>query len=180
MAPYPGYTDSTPFGTIAVTETKSGGISVYGTLTGLESWAKGGIHIHSGISCDDTDGPAGHYYPGMDPDPWLVTTYTSNTNGVATVSLELDSFSLTGTNPVAGRTVVVHNAAGGRVACGVLDSTAGEVVNINSYPDYASTEYCSVTGTALVEPCAMGIEIKATIAGVEPSTTGGFHVRDFP
>ena len=68
----------------------------------------------------------------MDTDPWLVTTYTTDAAGGASVDLSLSGFSLGETNPVAGRVVVVHDASGSRIACGVLESTAGEIVQLGT------------------------------------------------
>jgi hypothetical protein len=75
----------------------------------------------------------------MDVDPWLVTKYDSSATGVTSLSLDVDDFSLTGTNPVAGRTVVFHDSAGTRIGCGVLVATSGEVVDLASYPEYTGT-----------------------------------------
>ena len=179
LTAYPDYSGGLSVdGTIAVTEMlrPSGGIYVFGTLTGLEASVTGaGIHIHSGVSCATTDGPAGHFYPQMDVDPWLTTTYDSNGDGVATVAFDVAQFTLTDGWPVAGRTVVVHDSSGTRIACGVLESTAGEVSSIGTYPG-SSTGY-SVLGTALVQPSAKGIEIKGTVGGLESSTSGGFHIH---
>ena len=174
---YPGYAGANAAsGTIAVTEIdrSSGGIFVFGTLTGLEASVTGGIHIHSGVSCTTTDGPAGHYWPDMNVDPWLVTTYTSDASGVASLELTVDDYTLNDGYPVAGRTVVVHDAAGARIGCGVIESTAGEIATLGAYPAVADS---TVTGTALVAPCTMGVEITATVGGLEASTNGGFHIH---
>ena len=174
---YPSYAGANAAsGTIAVTEIdrSSGGIFVFGTLTGLEASVTGGIHIHSGVSCTTTDGPAGHYWPDMDVDPWLVTTYTSDASGVASLELTVDDYTLNDGYPVAGRTVVVHDAAGARIGCGVIESTAGEIATLGAYPAVADS---TVTGTALVAPCTMGVEITATVGGLEASTNGGFHIH---
>ena len=69
-------------GTVAVTDTDDG-IKIEGTAVGLPGSTSGGFHIHSGVSCDTTDDPGGHYYDGMSDDPWT-TTYTSDASGVGT------------------------------------------------------------------------------------------------
>ena len=46
----------------------------------LEVSTSGGLHIHSGFTCDDADGVGGHYYTGLSSDPWT-TTYDSDADG---------------------------------------------------------------------------------------------------
>jgi Cu/Zn superoxide dismutase len=175
LGSYPDYSGSLSVnGTIAVTETDNG-IIMFGTLTGVEASVSGGIHIHEGVSCATTSDPGGHYFPGMSSDPWSSTTYESNADGLAGVNFKVDSFSLAGTNPVAGRVVVVHDSSGTRVACGVLESTVGEVVTFGKYPD-SSTSY-DVSGTLLVEPYIMGIELTGTLGGLESNAVGGIHIH---
>ena len=55
MATYPDYSGSltSAMGTIVVTETEVGTIKMFGTLTGLEASRTGGIHVHTGVTCDD-------------------------------------------------------------------------------------------------------------------------------
>ena len=78
LAAYPDCAgDRSVTGTVAVQDTESG-IAVFGTLSGLEASATGGIHIHEGVSCATSAGPGGHYYPDMTSDPWTVTTYISD------------------------------------------------------------------------------------------------------
>ena len=50
----------------------------------------------------------------MSADPWKPPyyTYTSDDEGVAHVELSVSDFSLEGTRPVAGRTMVVHLSNG--------------------------------------------------------------------
>ena len=63
-------------------------------------------------------GVGGHYYEGMDSDPWT-TTYTSDSSGAAQISLPMTGFSLTSSMPVLGRTLVVHSASS-KIGCGAL------------------------------------------------------------
>ena len=117
----------------------------------------------------------------MSVDPWLTTTYDSDTTGVATVSLQVEDFSLGGTNPVAGRTIVVHDSSGIRIGCGVLQTTAGEIVSVGAYPA-SSTDY-TVTGTLVVTNFLSskknGIKIEGTLGGLEASKDGGIHILVF-
>ena len=122
---YPGYTGSyTVTGTVAVT-TNGTGVMLVGTLTGVPASTTAGIHIHTGVSCAASSDPGGHYYPGMTSDPWSSTTYTSDENGVASVSFSVDDFSLGGSNPVAGRVIVVHDSTD-KIACGIIEPSTGK------------------------------------------------------
>ena len=113
----------------------------------------------------------------MTVDPWLVTKYDSSATGVASLSLDVEDFSLTGTNPVAGRTVVFHDSAGTRIGCGVLVATSGEVVDLASYPEYTGTYKDTIVGTVVVAETSVGITIDGTIGGVEASATAGIHIH---
>ena len=114
----------------------------------------------------------------MNVDPWLVTKYDSSATGVASLSLDVEDFSLTGTNPVAGRTVVFHDSAGTRIGCGVLVATSGEVVDLASYPEYTGTYKDTIVGTVVVAETSVGITIDGTIGGVEASVTAaGIHIH---
>ena len=79
-------------------------IRMHGALHGLEPNVMGGIHIHSGTSCETHEEVGGHFYVG-DSDPWLNTYYFTNENGEANVDVWLQSFD----QPYDGRTVVVHD-----------------------------------------------------------------------
>ncbi|GBG26932.1 Hypothetical Protein FCC1311_031552 [Hondaea fermentalgiana] len=92
--------------------------TICGTLGNLEPNSSGGIHVHSGSTCEIA-GP--HYWEGDGEDPWAGAKWYSDENGVAVlnistsqpyVALERDS--------TPGRTVVVHNSEGTRVACEAL------------------------------------------------------------
>lgn len=119
------FTDGTPTttcveGDITVTA-DSTGLSVTGSLTGLEATVTGGIHIHSGLTCDLAEDVEGHWWNSDIPDPWTTTTYTSDDAGMAEVSITVTTEDL-GYDPLefVGRTVVVHDSTGTRVACGML------------------------------------------------------------
>ena len=179
---YPGYAGPLKVsGTIVITETDAG-ISVLGTVAGLETTTSGGIHVHEGVSCAEASDPGGHFYPGLAVDPWLDTAWASNANGAASVSFPMAHFAVghgkTDQN-VANRAVVVHDSSGTRVGCGVLASTPGEVVQVAGYPGYAGT-YENMTGTMVVSTLAQGdgVSFAGTLANLEASTSGGLHVHD--
>jgi Cu/Zn superoxide dismutase len=122
-------------------------------------------------------GPAGHYWPNMDVDPWLVTTYTSDANGVASLSLDVDDYSLQGTNPVAGRTVVFHDATGARIGCGVIEATSGEIVNLGTYPGTTYSPKGTLLITNYLDKKEDGIKITGTMGGLGASSSGGIHIH---
>jgi len=78
-----------------------------------------GIHIHSGDSCDQDTLVGGPYYntESENPDPWLEVIYQADQNGLAfssrTIVIGADQ-------DISGRTVVVHDDTGARIACAVL------------------------------------------------------------
>ena len=115
---YPGYVPAnpqiSPSGTLYIDEVQgSNMIRIRGVMAGLIG--SGQWHIHTGYSCDAA---GGHYFPNMATDPWNKVTYTSNNMHVTSVDKSMPFFSLMGVNPVLGRTVVVHDASGVKVACG--------------------------------------------------------------
>ena len=176
MAAYPGYTPGIAvMGTVVVKDTNDG-ITLTGTLGGLETGASGGIHIHTGVTCDDASLVGGHYFPGMASDPWMSTVWSSDSMGSSTVDFTTPSFSLTGVDPVANRVVVVHDSSGNRIACGVLLSTVGEVVTLGSYPGNAANT--DTAGTLVVTQGSAGVSIMGTVTNVEASCTScGLHIH---
>ena len=167
-------------GTITITETDAG-ISILGTVAGLEASTSGGIHVHEGVSCAEVSEVGAHFYPGLAVDPWLDTMWASNANGAASVSFPMAHFAVGNGDDeqnVANRAVVVHDSSGARVACGVLASTPGEVLQVAGYPGYAGA-YADMTGTLVVSNLAQGdgVSFVGTLANLEASTSGGLHVH---
>jgi hypothetical protein len=132
MEPFPVYTTSlTPLGESSV----KGEVSIFaspwglmgvGSAIGLEvnltsasncSATNGcGIHVHSGTACTDTKTQGGHYY-ATTLDPWASVRYASTDSAVSTsFTFEVNI----GSKAIEGKPFVVHNNAGGRVACGIL------------------------------------------------------------
>jgi len=174
ISTYPGYTGPAPKGTVVVSRTIAG-IDLIGALTGLSGMATGGIHIHSGFSCSAAADVGGHYYDGMPSDPWTTTTYTSNDKGASIVDMEVAGFGISDAMPVAGRAVVVHDAAGTRIGCGLLKVTTGYISHIGRYPGYDGDH--EVAGTIVTEDAAAGIKMTGTLIGLPMSTTAGFHIH---
>ena len=103
-----------------------------------------GAHVHSGTACDDAATQGGHYFTPGGSDPWATIGYdkTSST-GAATFSFAVRG-SLTS---ILNKPFVVHNNAGGRVACGLLSKVAATSVK-SAY--LAPLSGSSVTGEVAV------------------------------
>merc|ERR1712106_999513 len=83
-----------------------------------------GIHVHAGgtiAACTDTTTQGGHYYTEA-VDPWSAIRYATTTAaGAATFSFSVP----TAARSIANKPFIVHNNAGGRVACGLLVEVTG-------------------------------------------------------
>ena len=124
---YPGYSgDLGVSGSVFVINSDDG---IYAKrLSTVSSRARRRLHIHAGFSCLEAEEVGAHYFETTSDDPWS-TTYTSDEYGRASVSLSMSGFSLADDLPVSGRTVVVHSSTG-KVGCGLLEPTVGEVVSV--------------------------------------------------
>ena len=107
LAAYPGYAgDLTVTGTIEVTGTAEA-TSLAFDMSGLEASASGGIHIHSGVSCEEASLVGGHFWKPFDgADPWT-TVYTSDADGNPAATVTVASGYTV--EEVTGQTVVVHS-----------------------------------------------------------------------
>merc|ERR1711998_507533 len=137
LASYPGLDSvSTVAGDLLV-QADSSQLVITGSLTGLEASVTGGLHIHSGTTCSDASAVGGHWWDSSVADPWSTATtfYTSAGDGSAEVSITVTAAAL-GLSPegFAGRTLVVHNEGGDRVACGVFGVTVEQIASLASYP----------------------------------------------
>ena len=81
-----------------------------------------------------------------------------------------------------GRTIVVHDAAGARVACGVLEPANGLSLALRRYPGYRGST--RVHGLLLVGEAATptpsgepSVVLSGLLAGLPPSSVGGYHVH---
>jgi Cu/Zn superoxide dismutase len=80
-----------------------------------------GIHIHEGTSC--TEDAEGHYYDA-DSDPWVAVRYTNSPGQVQSQLIDM------GIDNIVGRTLIVHDATGARIACYVLSETSNSAVSL--------------------------------------------------
>jgi hypothetical protein len=105
-----------------------------------------GIHIHVGTkSCKNSTSIGGHYWNeltyGNDVDPWLPVKYTSDTYGRSEDIIHMyggNGFHASDNNY---HTVILHDANGTRLACGVLSAIQWS----SSQNDTASTITTTVT-----------------------------------
>jgi len=81
-----------------------------------------GVHVHSGSSCENLTTQGGHYYRIGTSDPWALIRYSSSSStGAANFVFAVTNPGLTA---VQGKAFIVHNNAGGRVSCGLLNDAA--------------------------------------------------------
>jgi len=146
FAKYPGYTGSlTVAGQIHVDASGTGAEAsqvLTFNLTGIDSTCGTanisgvdnacGIHVHDGSDCGNASTIGGHYYNKnkISLDPWKPIMYTANGSNAMGITIKV----VTGvTNKeVAGRSLVVHNASGARIACGVIPSWSASIDSAHS------------------------------------------------
>jgi hypothetical protein len=104
----------------------------------------GGVHVHTGTSCDDATTQGGHYYvtwddatPDVTLDPWLFdetpiaptgASYYTDSSGKGKGHFDFDSGY--GYDDNVGHVIIIHEskAAGyARIACGVLQPTSSSL-----------------------------------------------------
>lgn len=168
LRPYPDYEgDLSGVGRVTVREATM--LKMDYTLSGLESSISGGIHIHTGQSCEVADEVGGHYYhKHVKVDPWS-TTYTSDAAGTSTGTLYV--YAGLDTMDVYHHAVVVHDAASDRIACGVL------MMNVDTYaayPDYGGG--LAVSGSSDVWEDET-LHVEYDLRRMETDTTGGVHIH---
>jgi len=104
----------------------SAGVTFTYALTGLDSACNSlpgsaanscGIHIHEGRSCYADAG--GHFY-ATTADPWTTVTYTTTSGAVITSGSESVATGVTPLSENLGKTFIVHDYAGARIACGQI------------------------------------------------------------
>merc|ERR1712166_487646 len=117
---YPGYTGSrTAAGTVTVTAPQADNytstLALSYSLTGLEANYAGGLHIHTGTTCEDANYVSGHFY-ATTTDPWTTTVTTSDGAGASSGSFSVQA-GLTFCDTV-GHAIVVHDGTD-RIGCGI-------------------------------------------------------------
>lgn len=152
FAPYPGYTGHLAVaGTVRFGQDGNGTQVMFFNLSGTDPrcWSANvvrarngcGLHIHRGTTCSDAGQVGDHYYSdALSEDPWEAITYTT-VNGTAMGDNVHVTTGATLIN-VTGRTMVIHDINGTRVACALLQKEAFEdnppftVRSFTRYPGY--------------------------------------------
>ena len=131
ISPYPD-SGSSASGSVKVSIDKDGDISIQMDVDGVEascsstgSYAPNGcgIHIHEGATCNTATTIGGHFWSPskFSSDPWAPVQYDSNASGESTFEIYVDEGNGYGLDINHGRAFVIHNAAGGRIGCGLLE-----------------------------------------------------------
>ena len=110
-------------------------------------------------------------------------TWTSDSSGVASGSFDVDIRYTA--NSTDGRTVVVHDSQGEKIACGVLGNAL--LSTVGDYPEMDSSAGSSPSGFVVVEQdtpdqCSQKesrLKLHYMLNGLETSSSGGLHVRLF-
>lgn len=117
-------------------------LRVSGYITGLAGSAIGGWHVHGGYSCGLASDVGESLFTSATTLCFNSLTannienpcYVADSKGVAFLDKQIRGFSLTGSTPTLGRTIVVHDSSGVRVACGIVEPLHGETVDVGVYP----------------------------------------------
>jgi len=116
--------------------------SMYGDGTDCNATNGCGVHVHAGDSCADNTSQGGHYFTGAS-DPWATVGYiVTGANGAA----KFDFMTQDSATDIAGKPFIIHNDAGGRVACGLLSIVATGVTSAS----LAALNSSGVTGEVTV------------------------------
>jgi len=125
---YPGYTGSLKVTGEVGAKITNGRVDLGWDLEGLEAScdptlaANGcGIHIHGGKTCSDASMIGGHYYYGLQSDPWAPITYGAGTDGTSKAKATIEIGTPT---DIVDRAIVVHDQSGARVACAQVKGSA--------------------------------------------------------
>lgn len=150
------------------------------SLSGLEGSASGGIHIHANSDCG---APGGHHWDSVtfpSADPWVATKWVSDADGGATGGFDVDELAgAFGFDANSGHVVVVHDASGAKVACGVLGAYSTDEVEVKAklalYPEmeWAAPPQGSITLSSTASTNVFSWDLY----DLEPSTTGGVHAH---
>lgn len=136
FVPYDGYTGDLTMvsGSVEVIPMGEKQQHIYWSLSNLDTdCAAGagpnanscGIHIHEYGTCLAAAG--GHYYAPMSDDsedPWATISYTSDEYGSATGDAHV--MTMIDYDDVLGKSMIVHDYSGGRIACAIILPTPCE------------------------------------------------------
>jgi Cu/Zn superoxide dismutase len=175
---YPGVGAAPPTGTVVVTSASvPGTIRVGVSVQGLDPNSTGGIHIHTGTTCDTASLVGGHYWtPTTNPDPWNSVLWTSDATGAATAQFTVSTGYSFMENE--GHAIVVHAQNGTRVGCGVLILQPALVATIGAYPgSTGSPPSGNVVMTTVPGLSEYDLRLSVTLQNVDASSIGGVHIH---
>jgi len=196
ISAYPGYDTSTDDalvvgGTVQVTAsaTSANAIQITAFLVnngGFEAGRQGGLHIHTGTSCDDPDAVGAHFYemeyesPELEgPDYW--TNVQWQTDGAGCMNPDISSLTVravyfdpekiadpnnTTDFNVNGRCAVVHDASGARVGCGVVNDDPWVSATYTTDGSGTTTTAAAVNGFSIFDNAADDDGAYVNAAGV--------------
>jgi len=151
--------------------------SATGLETSLKSTSKGGTdctavngcgtHVHRGTACTDATTQGDHLFSGTS-DPWTTVMYksTSNTGGAS-----FDFAVSAGVSSIFGKPFIIHNNAGGRVACGLLLEVTSHV----SFANLKELSSSGVTGSVTIHAVSNTVIGAGSASGLEPSLSDSTH-----
>ena len=127
-----------------------------------------GVHVHEGRTCAGDAG--GHFFTGaVTMDPWASVAYTVASAALGNASAEV-SVDTGGTmRELNGRSVVVHDHAGARIACAILgdsSATAGGLLTAGGFVTYAGASTGDSAGVALAGQVSVGTSGGTDAAGL--------------
>jgi hypothetical protein len=102
---------------------------------------------------------------------------------VAFLAASVDKVTLYGGMPIYGRAVVVHHSAalgGARGGCGVIGETSSEYSAVTMMKPYPGADALPVSGVLKLSSPYGGagvLRVRGVVGGLEPSTSGGWHVH---
>lgn len=144
LGKYPGYTGRLDITGSVNMSAAMGSVTLSWTFSGVEDICSStdqasrrlmntekpnacGLHIHTGTTCTDATKVGGHLWQkpkGTSPepkDPWANVVYVTNQGmSIGSTSLRIG----TEMDDLDGKAFVVHDASGGRVACGLIKDTS--------------------------------------------------------
>eukprot|EP00438_Fugacium_kawagutii_P030238 Skav219531 [mRNA] locus=scaffold30:579115:589931:- [translate_table: standard] len=164
FAPYPTYDgDLMTAGVMSVTAVGTTQTLSWVLTAGLDTQCDGtctatnccGVHIHAGTDCSDADTIGGHWYDSttLSTDPWLSIMYDASTMP----SVKKDVVVETGktAEEVEGRTMVIHDFSGARIACGTISLDPVTTTTTTPALDVSSAVSSALTSAALTSAALM-------------------------
>jgi hypothetical protein len=124
-------------------------------------------HVHSGSACTDNTAAGGHYQGSSVTvtDLWAdnsVSLLNYGTDGANTLDSDIamgyaDANGYATMADVVGKPIVVHDASGGRAACGIITAACGAGYALSADSTACDADLCAATDVANSNSSATGI-----------------------